>query len=243
MGLILGHRGMRGSYPENTLIGFEKAICTGADGVEFDIHLSKDGIPMVFHDFTLERLCGVSGVISDYTAQELKQFEIRQHHMTEHIPTLEEVLRCLAALQSGRQKPLYVNAEFKSGSLRYPGIEALVVSLCLQYFPHEQLIFSSFDHYALRAVHNFDADAVTGVLTASMLWQPKAYLNALGATYYHPYYETLLPEALADYHTSGILLNTYTVNDPGIAKKLLKAGVHSIITDFPEACIAAYSTV
>lgn len=92
MGVHYAHRGLfdnESDAPENSLKAFQKAVDAGY-GMEFDVQLSKDDIPMVFHDATLKRMCGVDGNIWDYTAEELQQMKLKQSNET--IPTLKQVL-------------------------------------------------------------------------------------------------------------------------------------------------------
>lgn len=89
---MYAHRGLHDNQteaPENSLPAFQKAVDAGF-GIEMDIQLSKDGIPVVFHDFDLKRVCGVPGKVKDYTYEELKQFTLFDSR--QRIPTLEEVL-------------------------------------------------------------------------------------------------------------------------------------------------------
>ena len=73
MALIYAHRGFSALYPENTMLAFRKAAMAGADGIELDVHLSKDGEVMIIHDEKLGRTCGLDGVVSDYTRTELEK--------------------------------------------------------------------------------------------------------------------------------------------------------------------------
>ncbi len=112
---LYAHRGLHDNdtdAPENSMKAFRKAVEAGY-GIELDIQLSKDGIPVVFHDFTLKRVCGVEGKVCDYTYEELQQFPLC--HSKERIPKFEDVLN----LVNGRV-PLIV--EFK--------IELVDTSLC-----------------------------------------------------------------------------------------------------------------
>ncbi len=93
LGFLYAHRGLHDNdsdAPENSLAAFRKAVEAGF-GMELDIQLSKDRIPVVFHDFTLKRVCGVEGKIRDYTLEELKTFRLYQSN--EQIPTFAEVLK------------------------------------------------------------------------------------------------------------------------------------------------------
>ena len=73
--LNIAHRGFKGAYPENTMLAYEKAIEVGADGIEFDVHLTKDSELVIIHDETLERTTDGKGLIKDKTLQELKKLK------------------------------------------------------------------------------------------------------------------------------------------------------------------------
>lgn len=92
MGVLYAHRGLHDNdsdAPENSMAAFRKAV-EGGYGIEFDVQLSKDRVPVVFHDFTLERMCGINGKVCDYTYEELSHFTLCDSK--EQIPCLEEVL-------------------------------------------------------------------------------------------------------------------------------------------------------
>ncbi len=114
-GVLYAHRGLHDNAshaPENSMAAFRKAV-EGGYGIEFDVQLSKDKIPVVFHDYTLKRVCGAEGKVCDYTFEELRQF--RLYNSGEQIPRFEDVL----ALVGGRV-PLII--EYK--------IEATDTSVC-----------------------------------------------------------------------------------------------------------------
>lgn len=100
---LVGHRGYPRHYPENTLAGFAAAIRAGAKYVETDVQLAADEVPVLFHDRTLARVCGASGAIHDYSAEQLKQFPAREFERFgykfahEPIPTLAQFVAWLAA--------------------------------------------------------------------------------------------------------------------------------------------------
>lgn len=235
---VFGHRGSKGYYPENSMLSFEKALDMGADGIELDVHYSKEGKIVVFHDFELDRMTPDKGMIFEKTWEELSQiFLIDQTTgkvSGEKIPTLEDVLQLLARKQEQLGRSLYLNVEFKAGSSLYKGIEERVVALCLQYLPKDQLIFSSFDHFALKTIKTIDQSLQTGVLTTAAMVDPWEYTQKLKADFYHPYFLTLTPDVLASYRAVHLEINPYTVNDLKVAKQLIEAGVYGIITDFPD---------
>lgn len=236
--LILGHRGYALKYPENTLLSFEKAFEAGCDGIELDIHFSKDGELMIFHDFDLSPLTGEKGLIFNYTKSELQSLLIGQNC---HMPTLEEVLTLIQSLPT--QKNILLNLELKAGSQMYPNIEEAVVETCYAFLNKEQCIFSSFDHHALVKIKSIDSNAKTGALTTAALYEPWNYLKSIQANYYHPHYLTLTETALKAFSAHKLPINTYTVNDLEIAKRLIKAGVYSIITDDVKSMVSLRNEV
>eukprot|EP00130_Batrachochytrium_dendrobatidis_P008519 XP_006683394.1 hypothetical protein BATDEDRAFT_28907 [Batrachochytrium dendrobatidis JAM81] len=125
---IYGHRGCMGTYPENTLLGFQKAIEQGVDGLELDVQLTKDGEVVVIHDEILDRTTDGNGYIKDFTLQEVKQFSagVNFAHFphydetswkAERVPTLQEVLELLAPYNTE------LNIELKTYLINYEGIE------------------------------------------------------------------------------------------------------------------------
>lgn len=236
---IFGHRGAKGYYPENSLLSFEKAIDMGVDGLELDVHYTKDGVLVVFHDFELNRMTDLDGMIFEKTWSELSSVKLKHETYEAGIPTLEMVLELIVSKQKELNKTIELNVEFKAGSDLYKGIEQATVALCLQYLSKEQLIFSSFDHFALLAIKAVDKTLRTGVLTTAAMVEPWAYVQKLGADFYHPYYLTLTPQVLQSYGQAQLQINTYTVNDLNLAKQLKAAGVYGIITDIPDQVIKA----
>lgn len=228
---ILGHRGFKSEYPENTLSSFEAALSAGADGLEFDVHYSKDGELVVFHDFELEALTGHKGRIFDYTSKELTQMMINRHGKSDALPTLDAVLSLIENFGKNHQRDLCINVELKAGSQLYPHIEKRTLDLCTKYLPLDAFIFSSFDHEALSTFKAIDASIATGVLTQSALYNTWDYLKTLDANYYHPHYLTLLPAHLQKLMAHNLKINTYTVNDEAVAKQLFDANINAIITD------------
>ena len=127
MALIYAHRGFSALYPENTMLAFRKAAMAGADGIELDVHLSKDGEVMIIHDEKLGRTCGLDGVVSDYTRTELEKINAGKTKDERFgftpIPSLDEYL------EFAKEEGIVTNIELKTAPVSYPDIEEKVLAL------------------------------------------------------------------------------------------------------------------
>lgn len=132
---IFGHRGCPAHEPENSPAGFRYALTHGAEGIETDLHLTKDGVPVIIHDETLHRTTNGTGQVADYTLAELRQFRLPNG---ECIPTLADFLQLVGTA------PVQLNLEFKNDVERYPGIEETVLPLVKEAPLAKPVIFSSF---------------------------------------------------------------------------------------------------
>ncbi len=113
LGVYYAHRGLHdnsGEAPENSLAAFQKAAEAGY-GIEMDVQLTKDEVPVVFHDFTLKRICGKEGKVCDYTWQELKEFRLCGSR--ERIPRFEDVLKAV-----GGRTPLIIELKVERTELK-----------------------------------------------------------------------------------------------------------------------------
>lgn len=138
------HRGFSGKYPENTMLAFRKALECGADGIEMDVQLTKDGELVVIHDERVDRTTNGTGNVRDYTLEELQKLDASYIYSEEvgfqTIPTFDEYCRWVAGT------PLVTNIELKTGVYPYPGIEAKVWPVLQRYHLEDKVIISSFNH-------------------------------------------------------------------------------------------------
>lgn len=127
---LVAHRGYTRHYPENTLLAIDGAIAAGARYIEVDVQLSRDGVPVLFHDATLERLCGIDGGIHDYTAGDLAQYRVRDAQRfgarfdDAHIATLAQLTETLS-----QHEHVTAFIELKRIALRHAGISAMLASV------------------------------------------------------------------------------------------------------------------
>ncbi len=147
--LIQAHRGASAYCPENTLEAFAKAMEMRADGIELDVHLSKDGEIVVAHDARLERVSNGEGFINDHTLKELKSLDFGKLSSDGHtcrIPTLSEVFSLV------KPTVITVNVELKTTERMYPELPRKLLALADEYAMGERVIYSSFNHYSLKEI-------------------------------------------------------------------------------------------
>ena len=157
---IIAHRGMSGTYPENTMLAFRKAYEAGADGIELDVHLSKDGEVMIMHDESLERTTGVGKLLAECTRAELERINAGKTKDDSFgftpIPSLEEYLSWV------KDTGLYTNIELKTAPLYYPGIEEKTLDLIGRKHTAEQ-IKEAFHMAREAGFDNINMDLIVGL--------------------------------------------------------------------------------
>jgi glycerophosphoryl diester phosphodiesterase len=224
---IIGHRGGAAGFPENTLAAFKKAVELGADGVEFDVQLTKDGEVVVIHDELIDRTMSGSGLVKDHSLSQLRQLSAGEFFSPDFkdqkIPTLAEVLEVVQDLE-------VINIELKN-YLPYPELEEKVLKLVDQFEIRDQVIISSFNHYSLQKVKKLQPEIKTGALLMAKIINPSDYAFKRGFDALHLHFLTADQEIVDKTHFMGMQLNVYTVNFPESVVELLDKGVDMIMTD------------
>ena len=233
--LILAHRGAWGYRPENTIEAFSLAAEMGADGVELDVHLSADGHVMVLHDSKIDRTSNGQGVVTDYTLEELKQFDFGYHYNNDKrtgvkIPTLDEVYALLAPTG------MIVNVEIKSAD---PAVVVACDRIAKEYGMEDKVIYSSFDHHQLARVKEIAPDAFIAPLYGFNMLNPWNYCTDIGAKASHPHMNQIerIPDYVQKCHEKGIRVHPWTANAEKDIAFLLEAGVDAIITNYPDIAL------
>ncbi|MFY3793295.1 glycerophosphodiester phosphodiesterase [Ureibacillus sp. MALMAid1270] len=233
----IAHRGASAYAPENTMSAFYKAIQMGADYIEFDVQMSKDGIPVIIHDSTLNRTTNGNGYISDYTLKQLKSLDAGswygKEYVGETIPTLDEFL-----VEFGGKVNILIELKYPE---LYPGIEEKVAITLrefnlVQYDSHE-VIIQSFNHESLKLSKKLLPEIPHAVLV-SKDWR-KITIHQLEeiatfADYFNPSLNMVTSELVELVHHTNMSMYAYTVRNPSEAGRLYSLGVDGIITDFPD---------
>jgi glycerophosphoryl diester phosphodiesterase len=223
---VIGHRGAMGYCPENTLASFERGVELGADLIEMDVHLTRDGRLAVIHDETVQRTTNGNGYVQDLTLAELQALDAGQG---QRIPSLDEVLDWAQACGT------YLDIEIKNAPIYYAGIEAAVVDALARYGMTEQAIVISFDHCAAGRVKELEPRILTGVLYAARpIDGGVGMAHAAGANAVLPYHAYVTPADVATAHANGLFVAPWTTSEPEQLKTLVSAGVDAIGTNHPD---------
>jgi len=223
--LVIAHRGASGQRPENTLPAYELAVEQGADMIEVDLHLTRDGAIVVTHDEELAGLGG-RGEIAVASLAEVRALDAGEG---ERVPTLDEILD-----RFGPRIPF--NLEIKRASAAdYPGLEQATLDALERRGLVGETLFSSFYDPVLRRLRDLSPRARIGLLVSRRY--PNGALSraqALGAEALHPERQLVTPRLVEEAHAAGLAVFVFTVDDPADMERLLEMGVDGIFTNFPE---------
>lgn len=232
---IQAHRGASGYAPENTLPAFQMAVDMGADGIECDIHFSKDGHFIVCHDETIDRTSDGTGMISDLTLAEIKahdfgaKFDEKYKGVT--APTLEEMLDVVKDMNP-------INIEIKEFGKDRDQAEILhkFYDILNAYGVLERVIVSSFDVKLIKLLKQLHPDVYTCFLYSRMKLSA-AYSEGLGCSAIHPHFGKLMPVTVKSAHKRGMQVNCWTVNTEDDMRRMIKIGCDGLITNYPDIAV------
>ncbi len=234
--LVIAHRGASYYAPENTMSAFRMADEMNADMIELDVQLSKDGIPVVFHDAKLNRHTNGKGFISSFLFNELRQLDAGKwfsiEYQGEKIPSLKEVLEWT----SGK---MMVNIEIKREAVSDSvdgGVEEKVVELVRQTGMEKQVIISSFDYRAVKRIKKIEPQIFTGLLyhkKSSKKSSPIQLMKDSVADFFHCSKSEMNNKWRTELESEGKRFLIYTVNRKSEMKKWIKKGAFGIFSDKP----------
>ncbi|GAA0178187.1 glycerophosphodiester phosphodiesterase [Clostridium sediminicola] len=230
---IYAHRGASGEYPENTMIAFKKAIELGADGIETDVQMTKDGELVLIHDETVNRTTNGKGLIKDYRYCELEKLDagswLDERYRDAKIPRLEDLFELV------KDSNVVINIELKNNIIIYKNLEQKVIHMIEKYNMTNRVIISSFNHYAIKKCIEINKNIETGLLYTTGLYKPEFYAEYVGSKNLHPYYYAVYNEQiLKGIKAKGIKVNIFTVNNESDMEFFVKNNVDGIITNFPK---------
>jgi glycerophosphoryl diester phosphodiesterase len=232
--LNFAHRGASAAAPGNTLAAFRLAAEMGADGVELDVQLARDGEAVVIHGSTVDRTTDGQGAVRGMTLDQLKALDAGSWFAPafagERIPTLREVFDAIG-------HRLLVNVEVKSLLGRSQELEAEVVRLIEDGNLVHRVIVSSFNPLSLWRVKRLNPNISTALLYAPHLplFLRRAWLGPIVPhEFRHPHYSMVDERFMAWARQKGYRVNVWVVNEPNEMRHLVALGVDGIITDRPD---------
>ncbi|WP_114767805.1 glycerophosphodiester phosphodiesterase family protein [Vibrio rhodolitus] len=228
---IVGHRGVAGLYPENTLVSIQAAIDMGLKWIEVDVQPTKDNQLVVCHDHTIDRCSNGFGRVDQYTLEELQQFDFggwfAPQFNYQPILTLKQLLTLIAPLEIG------LNIEVKIDTHRYSETVSELKSLLEQFkLPQERILISSFDHPTLRAVHQAKISYPIAVLSEKLSSQDWQLLQEVDAVACNLNVNKTNKQQVTQLQQAGYQVWCYTVNNPNQLTHL--QNLDAIFSDYPQ---------
>ena len=230
MFITYAHRGASEYYPENTLSSFYAGVEMGANGIENDIQRTKDGVLVVFHDDTIDRVTDGSGKVADYTYRELLKFTVKneKYNRFDKIMTFEEFLKYF----SWRDLTLAIE-------LKQLGIAKEVIDMIDDYGARDKCIITSFKYDELVAAREYDKDFRLGYLYSGATDSDRIEkLKAINATQACPKAASLTPDELKLIHQNGFECRAWGIVNTEIMAAAVEMGVDAGMTvNFPDKLI------
>lgn len=231
--LVIAHRGASALAPENTLAAFALAFELGADGIELDVTLTKDGVPVVIHDDTVDRTTNGKGAIKEMTFDQVRALDAGAtfgKFRGERVPELARVLDAF-------KKSGIVNIELKSTTLTTDGLESVVATTIERTKAAECVLISSFNPFALWRMRALNPRLPRGLLYAEDLpvYLRRAWLRPFASPQaLHPKHTMVTPFFARWAHQRRYRINTWTVDEPNEMLALARMGIDAIITNKPD---------
>lgn len=234
---VIAHRGASADAPENTLGAIRLAADQGARCIEIDVSISRDDVPFVHHDATLDRCTNGAGRLCDHDAAALDRLSAANGHPAWQGESLP---RLTAVVELCRERQLGLNLEIKPvAGLERRTATAICAALSTQWPEDLPFVFSSFSTEALDAARACWPDAARALLVGPVPDDWEARLVRHACRNLHCAGSGLTAEIARPLITAGVGLYCYTVNDAARARELLAMGVHGVFTDHPGALLAA----
>lgn len=256
MPLVIGHRGSSAVAPENTIAAFVRAFRDGADGIEFDVRLASDGVPVIIHDATLQRTGQMPGQVSDFTAAVLGRIGVgswfnerypdaaKRKYEEETIPSLVQLFRAVA------DRPGLLYLEMKSEGQQAERLATAVLMQVKEFKLSDRVIVESFDLSALEIVRRIDPTIRTAALFEPRLKRPLSVLQGsalidlavkAGAGEVALHRNLIRKRVVARATSLGLPIVVWTVDDPVWIDRARSLGIKALITNDPHKMVQARS--
>ena len=234
MFVVYAHRGASEYYPENTLSSFAAGVDMGADGIETDVQISKDGVLMIYHDDFMKEKTGFEGSICDYTYEELREARVKneKYGRIDALMTFEDFLKYFA----WRDLTLAIE-------LKVAGIAAPVIDMLKKYNALEKTIITSFIYEALTECYAYDKTVRLGWLYGKRTEETLGLLSAINAYQACPKASEITADDIEAYKNAGLVCRAWGIANTDIMKHAVEIGVDGGMTvNFPDKLIEYMKT-
>jgi glycerophosphoryl diester phosphodiesterase len=253
--LIIGHRGASAVAPENTLASFARAFRDGADGIELDVRLARDGVPVVIHDASVPHTRLRKRRVARTRSDKLQQIDIgswfnrayrrlaRLEYTRQTIPTLDDVFRLLAN-QSNKELVVYVELKAGRAGKKNDELAAAVVELVARHQLQRRVVAISFNLRTVAKIKQLDSSIRTGALFGPRQRAMKSTRQIIAAAIASGANEILLHHRIATKriidaaHESRLLTTVWTVDDPRWLARARSLQIGAIMTNHPAKMLA-----
>lgn len=230
---IFAHRGASRHAPENTFPAFKLAYEHGADGIETDVHLTKDNIPVLIHDETVKRTTVHSGYIKDLTMAQLKEMDAGSWFSKKYTGTpiisLEEFLKWIEPTH------LSLNIELKNNKIEYDHLEHIVYEMLDHFQMVERTTLSTFNKHSIKRMDMLDIEIA--YLSSRWKWNLIRYGKQLGADAVHIKHTLLSTRLIKQSREENMRVRVYTVNKMRQILKCFNYKCCGLFTDLPQKAI------
>ena len=248
--LIIGHRGAAAVAPENTIVSFERALADGADGIEFDVRLARDGVPVVIHDATLRRTTLKSGRIASFSSTELGAmdagtwFNLRYPAKAQALYTQARIPTLADVFTRFKKSDALLYVEMKCGAKDRAALSAEVAKLIRTHNLTTRVRVESFDLAAIAEIKRIDSRLRTAALFDRRLSRPAPSARKMierailcGAEEIALHYSLATERTVREAEGRGLETVVWTADNPAWVERAKKHGVRAIITNDPARMI------
>ena len=220
------HRGASTYTPENTFLAFYTGMYMGANGIETDVQMTKDGVLVLFHDDTITRLTGQEGRISDFTLEELQQFTFEKHGQADKIVVFEDFLK-----QFGWRDITFAI------EIKQAGIEAEIADMIRKYHIEGKCVVTSFLKDAIRRIKEYAPELHIGLLKYGVSDNLIEELKEMGAEEVCPHSKEITPEKVAKWHREGFNVRAWGLDSEELMRNVYDSKVDGMTVNFPDKLV------
>lgn len=221
------HRGASEYTPENTFLAFYTGIYMGANGIETDVQMTKDGVLVLFHDDTITRLTGDQGSVSDYTLEELRNYTFEKDGQTDKIVVFEDFLKQFSF------RDITFAIEIKQA-----GIECEIADMMRKYHVEDKSVITSFKPDCIQKLKKYAPEFRVGLLKNGVTDETVSWLKQIGAEEVCPHASEITPEKVAQWHLDGFNVRAWGLKNEEMMRHVYDSMADGMTVNFPDKLTA-----